>query len=55
VFIAVAWTGIALLSVVLIGVVCIPVQVILQIAVPIWSAMSIKNEMEGKPAPFSRQ
>lgn len=54
-YIAVAWIAIGLLSVIVIGVLCIPVQIIIQIGVPIWSALSLKNQLEGKPAPFSRQ
>ena len=40
-----AWIAIALLSAILVGLVCIPVQAIIQIAVPIWSATTIKNQL----------
>jgi TM2 domain-containing membrane protein YozV len=45
IYVAVAWVGITLLSAIIIGVVCIPVQLILQIGVPIWSGITLKNEM----------
>jgi len=42
----VAWVTIALLSALIIGLVCIPFQFIIQIGVPIWSAMTLKNDLE---------
>jgi hypothetical protein len=54
-WIAIAWIGISLLSLVLVGILCIPVQIIIQIGIPIWSALSLKNNMMGKPAPITGQ
>ena len=45
-YVAAAWIGIALLSLVLVGLICIPIQAAIQIAVPIWSAFSLKNKLE---------
>lgn len=40
-----AWTGIILGSIIIIGVFCIPIQIIIQIGVAIWSASSLKKSM----------
>ncbi len=41
----VAWVIIALLSTLVIGCFCIPVQLIIQVGVSIWSAITLKNNM----------
>jgi TM2 domain-containing membrane protein YozV len=41
----IAWVIIGVLLALIIGLVCIPFQVLIQIAVPIWSAMTLKNEL----------
>ena len=42
----VAWIAIVLLMAILVGFVCAVFQILIQIAVPVWSAMTIKNELE---------
>jgi TM2 domain-containing membrane protein YozV len=44
-YVAFAWIGITLLSFIIIGLLCIPVQLVIQVGVPIWSAMSLKNSL----------
>ena len=46
VFLAVGWTATALLSVILIGLLCIPVMGVAQLGIPIWSALSLKSDLE---------
>lgn len=46
VYVAVAWVGISLLSVVLIGCLCIPLQLAIQVAVPYWSANELKKSLQ---------
>jgi len=41
----VAFIVISLLMAVLIGIICIPFQLIIQIGVPLWSATTLKNSM----------
>jgi TM2 domain-containing membrane protein YozV len=40
-----AWVIITLLSALIIGIVCIPAQIILQIIIPIWSASALKQSL----------
>jgi TM2 domain-containing membrane protein YozV len=40
-----AWITISVLLTVFIGVVCLPIQFVIQIAIPIWSASSLKKQM----------
>ena len=44
----VAWVIITLLLALIVGFICIPIQILIQIAVPIWSAMTLKNELLNK-------
>lgn len=47
----VAFVIISLLLAVIVGFVCIPVQLVIQIAVPLWSASNLKKELlEDSPA-----
>lgn len=55
IFLGVAWTTVALLTAVIIGLFCWPLQIALQIGIPVWSAIALKNNMMGKPAPFTNQ
>ena len=41
-----SWVFISILMVFIIGICFVPVMLILQIAVPIWSAMSLKSKLE---------
>ncbi|GIW08685.1 MAG: hypothetical protein KatS3mg060_3490 [Dehalococcoidia bacterium] len=41
-----AWTAIVVLSIVVVGLCLIPVQLAIQIGVPIWSALQLRKEME---------
>ncbi|MGD2177434.1 MAG: hypothetical protein PVG71_06375 [Anaerolineae bacterium] len=41
----VAFVIISLLLAVIVGFLCIPVQLVIQIAVPLWSATTLKNEL----------
>jgi TM2 domain-containing membrane protein YozV len=41
----IAWIAIVLLSTIAIGCLCVPVQIIIQVGVPIWSAMTLKNSL----------
>lgn len=41
-----AWTAIAVLSIIVVGLCLIPVQLAIQIGVPIWSALQLRKEME---------
>ena len=41
----IVWTGILALSAIIIGVVCIPLQLVVQIAAPIWSAYELKKQL----------
>ena len=43
----VAWIAIVLLMVVVVGCFCAPVQILIQIGIPIWSAYTLKNMMTG--------
>jgi len=43
----VAGTIIALLLAVVVGVVCIPIQLVIQVGVPLWSASTLKNQVLG--------
>lgn len=40
-----AWVIITLLTAIIIGVICIPIQIVIQISVPIWSANTLKKEL----------
>lgn len=40
-----AWCGIILLGYVLIGLCLIPIQLAIQIGIPVWSATTLKNEL----------
>lgn len=42
-----AYIIISLLIAVFIGVLCVPIQLIIQIGIPIWSATTLKNSMSG--------
>jgi len=42
----VAWIAVGTLTVFVIGVCCWPLQIVIQIAVPIWSAMTLKKSLE---------
>ncbi len=44
---AVAWCLIVLASVVIVGLCAIPIQLAIQIGVPIWSALQLKKELTG--------
>src|SRR5574340_1699872 len=44
-FLAIGWITISILSAVLVGLLCIPIQLALQFGVPIWSAITLKNKM----------
>jgi TM2 domain-containing membrane protein YozV len=48
VLLGVAWTIIGLLTVILIGLCLIPFMLAAQIAVPIWSAFSLKKRLDEK-------
>ena len=41
-----AWVMIVILSALIVGLICIPFQFIIQIGVPVWSAMTLKNDLE---------
>lgn len=41
---------IALLMAVVVGIVCIPIQLVIQVGVPLWSASTLKNQMTGGAA-----
>jgi len=43
----VAGITIAMLLAVVVGVVCIPIQLVIQVGVPLWSASTLKNQMLG--------
>jgi nicotinamide riboside transporter PnuC len=43
---AIAWIAIVILASFIIGCFCIPVQLIIQIGVPIWSGLTLKKNME---------
>jgi len=43
---AIAWVIIALTSGIFIGLLCIPAQLLIQIGVPIWSAVALKKQLE---------
>ena len=43
----VAWVVIVLLMVVVVGCFCVPIQILIQIGIPIWSAFTLKNMMMG--------
>ncbi len=43
----VAWVVIVLLMVVVVGCFCAPIQILIQIGIPIWSAFTLKNMMMG--------
>jgi hypothetical protein len=43
----VAWVVIVLLMVVIVGCLCAPIQILIQIGIPIWSAFTLKNMMTG--------
>jgi hypothetical protein len=43
----VAWIAIVLLMVVVVGCFCVPVQLLIQIGIPVWSAFTLKNMMTG--------
>ncbi|NIV36664.1 MAG: hypothetical protein GWN58_46690 [Anaerolineae bacterium] len=44
----IAAVAISALLAVVVGVVCIPIQLVIQVGVPLWSATTLKNEMLGK-------
>lgn len=46
IYVAFAWCIITLASAVLIGLLCIPIQIVIQIVVPIWSAVTLKKQMD---------
>ena len=46
VYVAVAWCIATVLIALIIGVICIPVQIVIQIIIPIWSASTLKKQME---------
>lgn len=41
----IAAIAISLLLAVIVGIVCLPIQLIIQVGVPLWSATTLKNEM----------
>lgn len=41
----IAWIVIVLFSMVIVGLLCIPVQIAIQVGVPIWSASNLKKQM----------
>jgi len=43
----IAWVAIVTLSAIIVGVICIPFQLAIQIGVPIWSALTLKKQMTG--------
>ncbi len=49
VFMALFWCIAVALMAVVVGLLCIPVGIVLQFGVPIWSAYNLKAQMEGKP------
>lgn len=55
IYLGVAYTVVVLLTAVLIGIICWPLQIAIQIGIPVWSAISLKNNLMGKPAPFTNQ
>lgn len=44
-YMIVSWVVMIMLVVVVIGIICIPLQLAIQIGVPLWSAMKLKNEL----------
>jgi hypothetical protein len=46
IYVAVIWCIITVASALLIGLLCIPIQIVIQIVVPIWSAYSLKKQMD---------
>ena len=44
VYTVLAWVTISLLTAIVVGVVCIPFQLVLQIGVPLWSANKLKKQ-----------
>lgn len=44
-YLAIAGVTIAVLSTVLVGFFCLPAQLVIQVGVPIWSALTLKKEM----------
>jgi TM2 domain-containing membrane protein YozV len=47
-FLGIAWTIIAFLMVLLIGLCFVPVMIVIQFLVPIWSAVSLKRKLEAE-------
>lgn len=45
VYTVLAWVTISLLTAILVGVVCIPFQLVLQIGIPLWSANKLKKQL----------
>ena len=45
-FLGIAWTIIAFLMLILIGLCFVPVMIILQVLIPVWSAVSLKKKLE---------
>jgi hypothetical protein len=41
----IAGVTIALLTALVIGIICIPIQLVIQVGVPLWSATTLKNQM----------
>ncbi len=46
VFLGIAWTIIAFLMIILVGLCFVPVMIILQVLIPIWSAISLRRKLE---------
>ena len=46
VYVTAAWCIASALVAVLVGIICLPVQFVIQIIVPIWSASTLKKQME---------
>lgn len=46
VWVGIATVGVILLAATVVGLVCLPVPLVIQIGVPIWSALQLKKEMQ---------
>ncbi len=44
----IAAVSITLILAVIVGIVCIPIQLVIQVGVPLWSATTLKNDLLGR-------